>query len=99
MFFLKAVALLFLSILALGVIERPDETGFPPSDIIFESVSALGTVGLSTGITERLSGGGKLVVMATMFMGRVGLFSLVMRTVKERAERMIERPKGEVLIG
>lgn len=99
MFFLKAVALLFLSILALGVIERPDETGFPPSDIIFESVSALGTVGLSTGITERLSRGGKLVVMATMFMGRVGLFSLVMRTVKERAERMIERPKGEVLIG
>lgn len=99
MFFLKAVALLFLSILALGVIERPDETGFPPSDIIFESVSALGTVGLSTGITERLSGGGKLIVMATMFMGRVGLFSLVMRTVKERAERMIERPKGEVLIG
>ena len=99
MFFLKAVALLFLSILALGVIERPDETGFPPSDIIFESVSALGTVGLSTGITERLSGGGKLVVMATMFMGRVGLFSLVMCTVKERAERMIERPKGEVLIG
>ena len=99
MFFLKAVALLFLSILALGVIERPDETGFPPPDIIFESVSALGTVGLSTGITERLSGGGKLVVMATMFMGRVGLFSLVMRTVKERAERMIERPKGEVLIG
>ena len=99
MFFLKAVALLFLSILALGVIERPDETGFPPWDIIFESVSALGTVGLSTGITERLSGGGKLVVMATMFMGRVGLFSLVMRTVKERAERMIERPKGEVLIG
>ena len=99
MFFLKAVALLFLSILALGIIERPDETGFPPSDIIFESVSALGTVGLSTGITERLSRGGKLVVMATMFMGRVGLFSLVMRTVKERAERMIERPKGEVLIG
>ena len=98
-FFLKAMALLFLSIMTLGVLELPGETGFLPSDIIFECVSAMGTVGLSTGITSRLSVGGKIVIAATMFMGRVGLFSLVIRTVRDRAEKLIEYPKGELLIG
>ncbi len=42
------------------------------TDILFECVSALGTVGLSTGLTGELNGMGKLIVTALMFMGRVG---------------------------
>lgn len=97
MFFLKAVSLLFVSILVLGILELP--RGFSPAQVIFECVSALGTVGLSMGITGGLSLGGKIVVAMTMFAGRVGLFSLVIRTARDRAEALIDYPKGEVLIG
>lgn len=99
MFFLKAISLLFTSILLLGIIEHPSTSGFTASELVFESVSAMGTVGLSMGITSALSVGGKLVVAATMFAGRVGLFSLVIRTGRDRTDALIEYPKGEVLIG
>jgi Trk-type K+ transport system membrane component len=42
------------------------------SDYMFEVVSAAGTVGLSTGITAGLTGGAKLVLVALMFIGRLG---------------------------
>ena len=99
MFFLKAVSLLFLSILLLGIFEYSGTGRFSASEIVFECVSALGTVGLSMGITSELSTGGKLVIAATMFAGRVGLFSLVIRTIRDRTETLIDYPKGEVLIG
>ena len=51
------------------------------------------------GITSGLSSAGKLVIIATMFAGRVGLFSMVIRMVRDRTDALIEYPKGEVLIG
>ena len=97
MFFLKAASLLGASILVLALLELP--RGADPGQVVFECVSALGTVGLSMGLTGALSTGGKLVVAATMFAGRVGLFSLVIRTARDRAEALIDYPRGEVLIG
>jgi len=48
----------------------------PLPDLVFEATSALGTVGLSMGITPALSALGKLVVIVLMFAGRVGPLSL-----------------------
>ena len=45
--------------------------------LLFEEVSAFGTVGLSTGITPELCEGSKLVLIFTMFAGRVGTFTLL----------------------
>ena len=45
-------------------------------DLFFESVSAFGTVGLSTGITSTLTNWGQLVLVGAMFVGRVGPFTL-----------------------
>ena len=45
-------------------------------DLFFESVSAFGTVGLSTGITSTLTHWGQLVLVAAMFVGRVGPFTM-----------------------
>jgi len=50
---------------------------FDLGDIAFEVVSALGTVGLSTGITPALSNAGKLVLVVLMFWGRVGLITFM----------------------
>lgn len=52
--------------------------GFPFIQILFETVSAFGTVGLSTGITGELSQMGRLIIILTMFLGRVGPLTLAL---------------------
>ena len=47
--------------------------------LIFEVVSAFGTVGLSTGITPDLSTAGKFVIILVMYTGRLGAFTLLVR--------------------
>lgn len=59
-----------------GVLLLLSESGLPFGDVLFEAASALGTVGLSCGITGELSSLGKLVVIALMFAGRVGPLTL-----------------------
>ena len=68
-------------------------------DIIFETVSAFGTVGLSTGITPHLSIPGKLTLVLTMFIGRVGMITLVTAFARTRKHFDIRYPEGRVLIG
>jgi trk system potassium uptake protein TrkH len=61
--------------------------GFPFDDILFETVSAFGTVGLSSGITADLSVWGKSLLASTMFVGRLGplTMALAMGQVPQRA--------------
>lgn len=98
MLFLKAMALLFLVILLLTITER-NNSEISLQKLIFESFSALGTVGLSQGITQFLSPLSKVIIILTMFAGRVGLFSLIMPDHYNIKERNIDFPRGEVLIG
>jgi trk system potassium uptake protein TrkH len=62
---------------------------------IFEAVSAFGTVGLSMGVTPTLSAGGKLVLIALMFVGRLGpltfIFALVSRSRAPKYQPASER--------
>jgi trk system potassium uptake protein TrkH len=71
------ISLLFAGTAILSITE--DHTIFPHSisDLIFEVSSALGTVGLSTGITPFLSDTGKFVLMLCMFVGRIGPITLI----------------------
>ncbi len=70
----------------------------PPGDVLFETVSAFGTVGLSRGITAALTPLGKVVVIVLMFVGRVGpLTLLVMMRPRRRGE--VEYPSAEVMVG
>lgn len=78
---LLAVAMVFAVALILTVTEP-----FGFTDVFFEAVSAFGTVGLSTGITPELSIWGRFIVMATMFVGRLGPLTLVL-ALAARADR------------
>jgi trk system potassium uptake protein TrkH len=66
---------LFAATLALSVTERAN--GFGMLDVMFETGSALGTVGLSTGITPALTTGGKLIITVVMLIGRLGPLTLL----------------------
>ena len=85
-----AVALVFLVALMLTFAERE----FAFIDLLFESVSAFGTVGLTTGLTPDLSRWGHLILIATMFVGRVGPLTLGLAMV-QRSQRDLYRYASE----
>lgn len=95
----KAMGLLVISTFLLTMTEVNDRhAALPFLRITFESFSAFGTVGLSVGLTSVLSTAGKIVVMCTMFAGRVGLISLSIPLFRDR-EYQVDYPEEEVLIG
>lgn len=67
-------------------------------DLAFEVTSAFGTVGLSRGITGEFDTAGRLVIMAIMFVGRVGPLTLGF-LLAERSPKRISYPEGQVYLG
>jgi trk system potassium uptake protein TrkH len=67
--------------------------------LTFEAVSAFGTVGLSTGVTGLLTLSGKLVIMAVMFVGRVGPLVLAVYLARPVHPWHIRYPEEDVSLG
>ncbi len=68
-------------------------------NILFEAVSAFATVGLSTGITSSLTIFSKLVLVATMFAGRVGILLLMAAIIGDPRPSNIQYPEENLLVG
>lgn len=98
---LRAFAVLALAIFALTVSEllvRPSmDKRF--LTVAFEAFSAFGTVGLSLGLTPSLTGVGKLIIVLTMFVGRVGMAALAVSLPRRLPHRAVDVPEAEVLVG
>jgi len=67
--------------------------------ILFETTSAFGTVGLSLGLTPDLTDFGKMVILLTMFAGRVGLLTLVIALGPKPSKELFRYPEGKMMIG
>ncbi len=67
--------------------------------ILFEAVSAFGTVGLSMGLTPELSPFGKMIIMFTMFAGRVGPLTIAYAITLRRKPDPFRYAKGKLIIG
>ena len=67
--------------------------------VLYETVSAFATVGLSTGITATLPPAGQLVLTALIFIGRLGPISLVSALALRERHRLFHVPEGRPLIG
>ncbi len=97
----QVIALLAISMLTIFVaiffLFALEPFGFKP--IIFEAVSAFGTVGLSMGITSQLSWGGKLVVMFLMFFGRIGPLTLIFALSDTKEKNVFVYPVENINIG
>lgn len=67
--------------------------------ILFEAVSAFATVGLSTGITASVSSAAKLILIMTMYVGRVGVLLLMSAILGDPRPSSIHYPEENLLVG
>ncbi|WP_066636287.1 TrkH family potassium uptake protein [Desulfolucanica intricata] len=88
-----ALILVCTSTFILMIIEK-----LPFLPVLFEVVSAFATVGLSLGITQQLSSIGQILIILLMFVGRIGVLSLVIFLAKQEYRRL-RYMKEEILIG
>lgn len=98
----KAVAVVsaFMAILLTSTIVLAACTDAPAIDIIYETVSAAATVGLSRNLTPSLNLWGKLVIIVTMYFGRVGPISLAVALgSKSESQNVVSDPIEEISIG
>ncbi|WP_215537373.1 TrkH family potassium uptake protein [Borreliella bavariensis] len=68
-------------------------------DLGYEVFSAFGTVGLSVGVTQDLSFWGKVIIIFTMFSGRIGLFSMAVFVSRKSRFEEFTRPRQDILVG
>jgi trk system potassium uptake protein TrkH len=71
----------------------------PFQNLLFETVSAFGTVGLSTGVTPHLSPVGKLVIIVLMYIGRLGPLTLALIVRSRQSRLQIQYPQARVMVG
>lgn len=71
------------------------------SDLAFEAVSAMATVGLTLGITTSLGVAGKLIIITLMFVGRIGITTFVISLMRRRScnSKNVAYPSGNVIVG
>ena len=93
-----AVLTLALTVCATGFLLLLAVEPYAPEKLAFETFSAFGTVGLSMGVTPHLSRIGKAVVIALMFVGRVGPLTLVLSMRPMRTQRIFY-PRANVMVG
>jgi trk system potassium uptake protein TrkH len=89
-----AVGFIILGTLLLGYSQN-----FSFMQLYFETVSAFGTVGLSTGITAQITDFGKIVIMVLMFVGRIGPLTMVLAIKNQQGTRLVTFPQERVMVG
>lgn len=93
------VALLGVGLVVASTLVLLSVSPFPLDDVLFEAVSAFGTVGLSTGITAQLPASGQLVLTALMFLGRLGPTTLASALALRERTRRYELPEERTIVG
>ncbi|WP_296111473.1 TrkH family potassium uptake protein [uncultured Limosilactobacillus sp.] len=102
----RALTLLFISVVLIlsAVLLLVATQALPVKDplsyVLFEAVAAFGTTGISLGITPTLNAIGKIIIMLLMFVGRVGIYTVMFSIFNAKPEKQTYRyPEESVLIG
>lgn len=72
---------------------------FSMGDVLFETISAAGTVGLTKGITNQLGALSRIILIILMFGGRIGGMSLLLVFAERREEAPMKRPSEQIILG
>jgi trk system potassium uptake protein TrkH len=93
------LAVLFVASLLLTITERGNVDDVMFGDLVFETTSALGTVGLSTGITPFLTVPGKYIIILVMLFGRLGPLTLLTALTFDLKPARYSYPRESVMVG
>lgn len=93
------VVINLILVLVSSLVISATKPSLPLSDIVFEATSALGTVGLSTGITGSLGILGQLTLILLMYTGRVGSISFALLFTQHRIPVSTQKPTEKIIIG
>jgi trk system potassium uptake protein TrkH len=93
---LVTISLLFLSMMIFLLLQFEP---FEFEKVLFEAVSAFGTVGLSMGITGLLSAGGKIIIIMLMYLGRIGPLTLIFAISAMRQKVSYQYIEDKISIG
>ena len=95
-----AVTVMFLTICSISAILLMATSEASALDAVYETVSATATVGLSRGLTPTLNTFGRLIIIVTMYLGRVGPISLAVALgSKNEVQNVISEPTEDISIG
>ncbi len=92
------LSLLYIATALFALLITEQERGFAFEAMLFEVVSAVSTVGLSTGITPQLSNAGKIVIILSMLIGRVGFLTVVIALTRKRIGADYDYAEESVLV-
>lgn len=107
----RAISIVFMAILVLTIavfllliteshpVSSPSITRLEFMPILFEAISALGTVGLSMGLTPHLSYYGKLVIIVVMLIGRLGPITIAMVIAAQKKETKYQYAEENIMVG
>jgi Trk-type K+ transport system membrane component len=94
-----SIALMGIGFVTAGTLVLLGMTDHPLDRVLFESTSAFGTVGLSTGITADLGRSGHLVLVVLMFVGRIGPLTLASALALRERDRRYSYPEERTIVG
>lgn len=95
----SAVVVTYVLALAAAIMVMCAVEPFSLTSIVFEAVSAMGTVGVTMGITSELSVVSRYIVIILMYAGRIGGLTLMLTLAEKRKQVAVKRPAEQVLIG
>lgn len=99
---IKQASSLFLAYLSLAVVATlviSSFENFTIQDIFFEVISAVGTVGLTIGVSANACTMTKFVLIILMFAGRIGALTLFDVLIKNHKDLVLKKPEGKLLVG
>ena len=92
---LISLILAVMSVIAISYIQPR----LPIEDVIFEVLSAIGTVGMSTGITRKLNSASQIIIILLMYCGRIGSMSFALSFTERRKTTSTQFPEEKIIIG
>ncbi|MGL6024070.1 MAG: TrkH family potassium uptake protein [Cetobacterium sp.] len=91
------ISIMYVSIVIMAIMTIETEMSF--EKIVFEVFSAFGTAGLSMGITADLSVVSKMLIIITMFIGRLGPMTFALALGEKKIKQSLRYPKENILVG
>lgn len=95
----SAVLMMYLSLFLFGGMLISAIENLPMVDCLFETASAIATVGLSLGITAKLSAASRIILIVLMYFGRVGGLTLVFAAIAHKSIPQSRYPQEKIIVG